>query len=274
MPETNRIPDRVPDRVPDRMPDRMKVLIADDEGLARRRIRDMLRDQQQIEIVGECANGPETVLAIEKLSPDLVFLDVQMPGLSGIEIAGALKGESRPMIIFVTAYDQYAVRAFEVHAVDYLLKPFDRQRFAQTIERAKTELSARRGRLASDQILSLLGEMRARPQYLDRLLIRNNDRVFIIKTDEIDWIEAEGNYIRIHFGKQSSLLRETLSNLVGQLDPRKFSRIHRSQIVNVDRIQELQPWTHRDHRIILRNGTQLMLSRTYRDQLYQLLGKL
>lgn len=253
---------------------RMRILIADDEALARRRISEMLRHDPDIEVVGESANGPETVDAIRALTPDLVFLDVQMPGTSGVEIAAALKGTSKPMVIFVTAHDQYAVRAFEVHAVDYLLKPFDRERFHHTLERAKAEFQTRRDRLANDEILRLLGELRARPQYLDRILIKNNDRVFIIKTEEIDWIEAQGNYIRIHLGKQSSLLRETLGNLATQLDPRRFARIHRSQIVNIDHIQELQPWSHRDYRVVLRNGTQLTLSRTYRDQVYQLLGKL
>jgi two-component system LytT family response regulator len=251
----------------------IRVLIVDDEVLARRRLREMLRGDHEVEIAGECATGPETIRAVGELKPDLVFLDVQIPGLDGMAVSSALGGEDGPLIIFVTAYDQYAVRAFEIRAVDYLLKPFDRERFAAALNRAKTMLRERRRTEVNEQILSLLEEMRDRPQYLDRLVINTNDRVFVIRTEEIDWIEAEGNYVRIHFGKGSSLLRETLSHLASQLDPRKFPRIHRSQIVNIDRIQELQPWSHRDYRIILRNGTQLALSRTYRDQLYQLLGK-
>jgi two-component system LytT family response regulator len=251
----------------------LRILIVDDEVLARRRLREMLRGDNGVEIVGECATGPETIKAVGELKPDLIFLDIQIPGLDGMGVSSALGGEDGPLIIFVTAYDQYAVRAFEIRAVDYLLKPFDRERFAAALDRAKTMLRERRRTEVNEQILTLLEEMRDRPQYLDRLVINTNDRVFVIRTEEIDWIEAEGNYVRIHFGKGSSLLRETLSHLASQLDPRKFPRIHRSQIVNIDRIQELQPWSHRDYRIILRNGTQLALSRTYRDQLYQLLGK-
>jgi two-component system LytT family response regulator len=251
----------------------IRILIVDDEVLARRRLREMLRGDSEVEIVGECATGPETIKAVGELKPDLIFLDVQIPGLDGMAVSSALGGEGGPLIIFVTAYDQYAVRAFEIRAVDYLLKPFDRERFAAALARAKTLLRERRRTEVNEQILTLLEEMRDRPQYLDRLVINTNDRVFVIRTEEIDWIEAEGNYVRIHFGKGSSLLRETLSHLASQLDPRKFPRIHRSQIVNIERIQELQPWSHRDYRIILRNGTQLALSRTYRDQLYQVLGK-
>ena len=252
----------------------LRVIIADDERLARRRIREMLRDETDVAIVAECATGPETIKAAAELRPDLIFLDVQMPGLDGLSVSATFTGDGAPLVIFVTAYDQYAVRAFEVNAVDYLLKPFDRDRFAQALARAKTELTSRRGQVVNDRIIALLEELRAGPQYLDRLVIKNNDRVFVIRTDEIDWVAAEGNYVRVHFGKQSSLLRETLGNLAAQLDPRKFSRIHRSQIVNIDRIQELQPWSHRDFRVILHNGVQLTLSRSYRDRLYQLLGKI
>lgn len=259
--------------MPDTVTEMLRILIVDDEVLARRRIRDMLRRETDVEIVGECATGPETLKAVDELRPDLVFLDVQIPGLDGLAVSTALGGDDAPLIIFVTAYDQYAVRAFEVRAVDYLLKPFDRERFGEALGRARTALANRRREGVNQRILALLEEIHARPRYLDRLVISNNDRVFVIRTEEIDWIEAEGNYVRIHFGKSSSMLRETLSGLAAQLDPQKFPRIHRSQIVNIDRIQELQPWSHRDCRIILRNGTQLMLSRTYRDQLYQLLGK-
>lgn len=258
----------------------LKVLVADDEALARKRIRDLLKANTEFEIIGECATGTETLRAVQDLLPDLLFLDVQMPELDGIAVSEAIKrvgnvnGGTIPMIIFVTAYDQYAVRAFDVQAVDYLLKPFDRMRFEQALGRAKDQIRDRRSDEINHQILGLLRQLNEKPQYLDRLVIKNNERVFIIKTNEVDWIEAEGNYVRIHFGKQSSLIRETLGNLAAQLDPRMFARIHRSQIVNIDRIQELQPWSHRDCHIILRNGTQLTLSRSYRDQLYQLLGKL
>jgi two-component system, LytTR family, response regulator len=197
-----------------------------------------------------------------------------MPGIDGLAVSETFDGKGSPMVIFVTAFEQYAVRAFDVQAVDYLLKPFDRARFTQALLRAKERLREKRRDDVNLQILGLLSEIKDKPQYLDRLVIKNNDRVFVLKTDEIDWIEAEGNYVRIHFGKQSSLLRETLTRLTAQLDPRKFPRIHRSRLVNIDRIQELQPWSHRDWRIILRNGAELRLSRNYRDQLHRLLGKL
>ena len=252
----------------------IRVLIVDDEPLARKRLRELLKDDQDIAVIGECANGAETISATRELAPDLVFLDVQMPGIDGLAVSEAFDGKQGPMIIFVTAFEQYAVRAFDVEAIDYLLKPFDRARFTQALQRAKERLREKRRDDVNRQILGLLSEIKDKPQYLDRLVIKNNDRVFVLKTDEIDWIEAEGNYVRVHFGKQSSLLRETLTRLATQLDPRKFPRIHRSRLVNIDRIQELQPWSRRDWRIILRSGAELRLSRNYREQLSQLLGKL
>jgi two-component system, LytTR family, response regulator len=255
-------------------PKPIRVLIVDDEPLARKRLRELLKEDSEISIIGECLNGAETTAAVDELTPDLIFLDVQMPGIDGLTVSEALKGKQSPLIIFVTAYEQYAVKAFDVQAIDYLLKPFDRARFTQALQRAKERLREKRHDDVNRQILGLLSEMKDKPQYLDRLVIKNNDRVFVIKTDEIDWVEAEGNYVRVHFGKQSSLIRETLSRLAAQLDPRKFPRIHRSRLVNIDHIQELQPWSHRDWRIVLRGGAELRLSRNYRDQLSQLLGKL
>jgi two-component system, LytTR family, response regulator len=252
----------------------IRVLIVDDEPLARKRLRELLKDDHEIAVIGECANGASTISATRELAPDLIFLDVQMPGIDGLAVSETFDGKDSPLVIFVTAFEQYAVRAFDVQAVDYLLKPFDRARFTHALLRAKERLREKRRDDVNLQILGLLSEIKDKPQYLDRLVIKNNDRVFVLKTDEIDWIEAEGNYVRIHFGKQSSLLRETLTRLTAQLDPRKFPRIHRSRLVNIDRIQELQPWSHRDWRIILRNGAELRLSRNYRDQLSQLLGKL
>jgi len=252
----------------------IRVLIVDDEPLARKRLRQFLNADSEILIVGECANGAETLVAARELAPDLIFLDVQMPGMDGLAVSEALDEKGSPLFIFVTAYEQYAVQAFDAQAVDYLLKPFDRARFARALRRAKERLREKDRDELNRQILGMLSEIKDRPQYLDRLVIKNNDRVFVLKTDEIDWIEAEGNYVRIHFGKQSSLMRETLTRLAAQLDPRKFPRIHRSQMVNIDCIQELQPWSHRDWRIILRSGAELRLSRNYRDRLQQLLGRL
>ncbi|HSO76920.1 MAG TPA: LytTR family DNA-binding domain-containing protein, partial [Blastocatellia bacterium] len=177
-----------------------------------------------------------------------------------------------PAVIFVTAYDQYAVRAFEIYALDYLLKPFDRERFERSLGRAKEQL-LRTADSMSERILSALEEIKTRPVHLERLVIKMNGHVFFIKTEEIDWLEAEGNYVRLHAGKESYLLRDTISALETQLDPKRFLRVHRSAIVNIDRIQELQPWFHGEYRIILREGVQLTLSRSYREKLHELLGR-
>lgn len=251
----------------------IRVLLVDDESLAREMLREMLQDDPQVTIVGESCNGREALEAIRTHSPDLIFLDVQMPELGGFEVLEAL-GKDIPQVIFVTAYDQYAVRAFEVHALDYLLKPFDKERFDISWQRARTQLLRERDGGTDKQILALLEEMKAGNKYLERLVIKASGRIYFLETSEIDWIEAEGNYVSVHTGKKSHLLRETISSLEAQLDPRKFLRIHRSSIVRIDRIQELQPWFHGEYRIILQNGIQLTLSRNYRDRLHEALGKL
>jgi two-component system LytT family response regulator len=253
----------------------IRVLIVDDEPLSREMLREMLEADQDVEIVGERSNGREAVEAIRVHSPDLLFLDVQMPELGGFEVLEALGTGPMPHVIFVTAYDQYAVRAFEVHALDYLLKPFDRERFDISWQRAKTQIVREKDGGRDQRILALLGELKAgSSRYLERLVIKSGGRIYFLETTEIDWIEAEGNYVSVHSGKKSHLLRETISSLASQLDPRKFLRIHRSSIVRIDRIKELQPWFHGEYHVILQNGTQLMLSRNYREKLQEALGKL
>jgi two-component system LytT family response regulator len=252
----------------------IKVLLVDDEPLARRVISEMLKDDAEVEIIGECINGQEALEKIRAHAPDLLFLDVQMPLMSGFELLEALASEKMPHVIFVTAYDQYAVRAFDVHAVDYLLKPFDNERFATALARAKEHIRAERKGELDQHILALLDELKAESKYLERLIIKNGGRVSFIDVDDIDWIEAEGNYVSIHIGKKSHLLRETFSHLEAQLDPKKFRRIHRSAIVRLDRIRELQPLFHGEYRVILDCGAQLTLSRNYRDNLQAILGKL
>lgn len=254
----------------------IRTVIVDDEPLGRTVIREMLRREPDFTVVGECANGHEAIASINAERPDLIFLDVQMPEVDGFEVLAALDADRLPLVIFVTAYDQYAVSAFEVHAVDYLLKPFDRERFGKALQRAKEQLQ--RGHLnqppadVSQRILALLEEQRSKPKYLERLVIKTNGRIFFLKTDEIDWISAEGNYVNLHVKKESYLLRETISNLESQLDPQRFARIHRSQIVNLDRIRELRHWSHGEYQIILHSGEELMLSRSYREKLHDLLG--
>ncbi len=251
----------------------IRALIVDDEPLARERIRDILETDSEIEIIGECASGAEAIEAIERQTPDLVFLDVEMPGKDGFAVLEELGPDRIPAIIFVTAYDQYAVRAFEVYALDYLLKPFDQERFEKALMRAKAHIQNEKSENITERILSALEEIKSKPVHLERLVIKMNGHVFFVKTDDIDWLEAEGNYVRLHAGKESYLLRDTISALEGQLDPKRFVRVHRSAIVNVDRIQELQAWFHGEYRIILREGVQLTLSRSYREKLHELLGR-
>ena len=252
----------------------IRVLLVDDEPLARGMLREMLQDEPDAVIVGESVNGREALEAIRTHQPDLLFLDVQMPELGGFEVLDALDKDRMPYVIFVTAYDQYAVRAFEVHALDYLLKPFDRDRFDLSWQRAKAQMMRDRNGGSDQRILALLEELKAGPKYLERLVIKAAGRIYFLETSEIDWIGAEGNYVSVHSGKKSHLLRETISSLESQLDPKKFVRIHRSSIVRIDRIQELQPWFHGEYRIILQDGTQLTLSRNYRDKLQEALGRL
>ncbi len=253
----------------------IRVLIVDDELLGRTVIREMLRGDTEVEIIGECASGREAINLIRQHRPDLVFLDVQMPVLDGFAVLSALDPQQMPFVIFVTAYDQYAVRAFEVYALDYLLKPFDRERFSKALQRAKETMRQSRSSEVNERILALLEKQQTNPAstHLERLVIKANGRVLFLRTDEIDWIEAEGNYVCLHVKKESHLLRETISGLEAQLDPKHFARIHRSQIVNLDRIKELHPWSHGEYHVILKDGTELTLSRSYREHFQSLLGQ-
>jgi two-component system LytT family response regulator len=251
---------------------RIRAVIVDDEPLARRRIKRLLAHDLEVEIAGECGNGKDAIDAIRSLNPDLLFLDVQMPEVDGFDVLESIAAAEMPFVIFVTAYDQYALRAFEVSAVDYLVKPFDRPRFEKALQRAKSRLAAERGGELNRQTLALLEELKARSSHIERLVIKAGGRAFFLKTEEIDWIEAEGKYVRLHVGKESYLLREAISSIEAQLDPKKFPRIHRSTIVNIDRVRELQPWFHNEYRVILNDGIELMLSRSCRKRLGELLG--
>jgi two-component system LytT family response regulator len=250
----------------------IRVLVVDDEPLAREKIRGMAADDAELRVVGECSNGAEAIDAIQSLRPDLILLDVQMPEVGGFAVLEALKEEGLPPVIFITAYDHYAVRAFEFHALDYLLKPFDRERFRAAIDRAKRQIRRENGGALDARILAMLEQMREQPRYTERLVVKTGGRVFFLNAEEIDWVEAEGNYVSIHAGKKAYLLRETISGIEGQLDPRNFVRIHRSAVVNINRIKELQPWSHGEYHVILNDGTQLTLSRSYREKLQSALG--
>ena len=252
---------------------KIQTLIVDDEPLARERIRTLLADEHDVEIIGEGANGRDAVTSIQNRKPDLLFLDVQMPELDGFGVLDQITVAKMPVVIFVTAYDQYALRAFEVHALDYLLKPFDRERFQKALQRARLQIQQAKNGEVNARVLALLEDLRAERKWLDRLVIKSGGRVFFLKVEEIDWIEAAGNYVRLHVEREVHLLRETIKNLETQLDPKKFLRISRSIIVRIDGIKELQPWFHGEHAIILQGGTQLTSSRGYREKLDELLGK-
>lgn len=243
----------------------LRALVVDDEALARQRIRDLLRRSTDIELVGECADGLAAVKAIEDLTPDLVFLDIQMPELDGFGVVEAVGAERMPPTLFVTAYDQHALRAFEVHALDYLLKPFSPERFHQALDRAR-RWCLRTGPEKAPDLEALLASLRQERPWVDRLLVRQGDRHVLVKTSALQWVEAEDNYVRLHVEGTSHLLRQTMSGLLARLDPAQFRRIHRSAIVNLDCIKEFQPWTGGDHMVIMRDGTRLTLSRTYREQ--------
>ena len=243
---------------------KIKALIVDDEPLARDRIRELLKNHPEIEVLGEARNGREAIDAVVNHNPDLLFLDVQMPDLDGFDVLQNLNLEQLPLIIFVTAYDQHALRAFDVHAVDYLTKPFDRKRFAEAVDRAKVYM---KGAKEPDtaRILSMLQELRAGSRYLERFAIKNGETVFFVRAEDVDAIEAQGNYVRLSLANSSHLLRDTLNNIEAQVNPRMFVRIHRRTIVNIDRIKEVQTWARGEYRVVLFTGAHYTLSRGYRQ---------
>ena len=255
---------------------RIRALVVDDEPVARDRLVRLLEQQGDIDLVGQCSNGLETVTAIEQLAPDLVFLDVQMPEMDGFEVVRALQAGRVPAVVFVTAYDEYAVRAFEVHALDYLLKPFSSVRFRATLAHAREQLDRHRVGDLGRRLLELapaLWEKSGAPKIADRLLVRSTGRVHFVRTSEIDWCEAAGNYVRLHVGGESHLFRETMNGLESKLDPQHFVRIHRKTIVNVERIEQLRSSLAGECTVFLRNGAKLTLSRGYREGFQERFGK-
>lgn len=251
-----------------------RALVVDDEPLGRERLRTLLADDREIEIVGECADGRGAVEAVRDLAPDLVFLDVQMPLLDGFDVVKEVGAEAMPPVIFVTAYDEYAIKAFEVHALDYLLKPFDRQRFERALERAKQHLVKEEGGALAGQLRALLAEVRTgrdTADGVDRLVVRSRGRITIVPTRELDWIEAAGNYARLHAGDETHLMRETMTGLADLLPATEFARVSRSAIVRIDRIRELKRRSHGEYTIVLRDGKRVKSSRGYTDRLEDLL---
>ena len=243
---------------------RIKALIVDDEPLARDRIREMLKEHPEVEVIGEARNGQEAVDFVANQNPDLVFLDIQMPDLDGFDVLQKLDAAQLPLIIFVTAYDQYALRAFDVHAVDYLTKPFDRERFAEAVDHAKVFMKGAR-EPDTARILNMLQELKAGARYLERFAVRNGETVFFVRAEDVDAIEAQGNYVRLSLAGSSHLLRDTLNNIEAQINPRMFVRIHRRTIVNIDRVKEVQTWARGEYRVVLVTGAHYTLSRGYRQ---------
>ena len=250
----------------------IKALVVDDEPLGRERVRALLERERDVEVVGECEDGVDAVEAIRTLGPDLVFLDVQMPEMDGFGVVEAVGPHRMPLVVFVTAYDQYALSAFEVNAVDYLLKPFDLDRFRTALERVRARLQQPVGEKWAENLASMLERVR-RPSvdYPDRFLVRSGRRYVFVRVDEIDWIGAADNYLELHLGKRVHLLRETMSAMEGRLDPRRFMRIHRSAIVNVDRIRAIESWGKGEYLVVLTDGTQVNSSRAYRDRIASLM---
>ena len=247
----------------------MRAIVADDEPLARARLRRLLQQVHDVEIVAECADGAEAAEAIRKHRPDVAFLDIQMPELDGFDVLSSL-GETRPTaIVFVTAYDKHAIRAFEEQALDYLLKPVNAERLQRAVERVRSQV---RQADIGGTLAAILRDVRSQTSWLQRIAVRSRGKVAFVQTDDITRIESAGNYARLFAGKENHLIRETLTALEGKLDPQKFVRIHRSTIVNVNAIRELRPWFAGDYIVVMLDGTELTLSRTYRSRAAALLG--
>jgi two-component system, LytTR family, response regulator len=255
---------------------KIRALIVDDEPFARERVRQLLEGDPEVEITGECGDGLQAVAMINEQAPDLLFLDVQMPELDGFEVLERVEAARMPVVIFLTAYDKYALRAFDACALDYLLKPCAEDRFAKAVLRAKTQLNQTAEEhlpAAPASRVAVVEDRRQEKKFLERVVVKSGGRVYFFRVEEIDWIETHGNYVRLYFGRAAYLLRESLSSLERELDPRKFARIHRSALVNVERIKELQPMFHGQYTVVLRDGTEITLSRRYRHRLEEAIGR-
>ena len=264
----------------------IRVVVVDDEPLARRRILRLLADRAEFEVVGEFDSGRKAALAIPEIEPDLLFLDVQMPEMGGFEVLESLSRSRPPVVIFVTAFDEYAVRAFEVHALDYIMKPFDDDRFEEALVHARSQLRLESGETLRRRLTGVVRALRdvdedsrslpavpAGGRWLERLLVRTQDRALFVRVSEIDWIEAADYNIRIHTPERTYTTRETLSGLAEKLDPRRFVRVHRSTIINIDRVREIQPYFHGAYVLTLQDGTEVRLSRSRRRALEEALGQ-
>lgn len=244
----------------------MKVLVVDDEQPARKKIISFLREEKDIEQILEAGNGIEVINTIKSENPDMVFLDIQMPGLNGFEVIEELGIKNIPPVVFVTAYDQYAINAFDVNAVDYLLKPFDKERFSKSFNRVTKEIKLKKRK--NDDIRLILDEVKKEKKFLERFLVSVGSKYFFVAAKEIIYISSAEKYVELHTAKGKYLVRDTMNNVEESLDLEKFARIHRSYIINVEQIQEMQPWSHGDYIVILKNGEKLNMSRRYKDNIF------
>jgi two-component system LytT family response regulator len=251
----------------------IRAWIVDDEPLARQGIRGLLAAVPELEVIGESPDGSHAAGAILRQRPDLVFLDVQMPGLDGFEVLSALDPAQLPAVIFVTAYAEHAMRAFEAHAIDYLLKPFSRERFRKALAYARGQLGREKSGPLDPRLAALLEDLRPGFKKPDRLVFKENGRVIFLRAETIDWVEADGNYVRLHAGNEAHYIRETMAGMEAQLPAEKFMRINRSAIVNLDHVKELQPLFYGDYSVLLQNGTKLTLSRNFRERLERFLQR-
>jgi two-component system, LytTR family, response regulator len=252
---------------------KLRTLIVDDELLARRKIRAFLQEHAEFQVVGECADGEQAVAAISTLRPDLLFLDVQIPGRNGFEVLDCSKDKEPPEVIFVTAFDKYAVRAFEVRALDYLLKPFNKARFAEALNRFHERRTRVNGVDRKQELKSALQEIQRESRDSERILIKSGSRIIFLRKGLIEWVEAQGDYVKFHIGKENYMLRETMTAVAERLDSARFVRIHRSRIVNLDHVREIRPQFGGDYSVLMRDGTELTMSRTYRASLQSALGR-
>jgi two-component system, LytTR family, response regulator len=252
---------------------KIRTLIVDDEPLARRRVRELLAKEGDVEIVGEAPDGPTAVALVRELRPDLLFLDIQMPELDGFGVLEQIGPRPIPALVFVTAYDRFALRAFEAHALDYLLKPYDDERFAGALQRVREQLEHRNAGELEQRVRDLLLEVRGGAAHLERIAAKSGSRSVLIPIDEVDWLEAEGKYVRLHVGERAYLIRDTLRRLESALDPARFLRVHRSIIVNVERIREVEAYFGGEYILYLRNGKRLGSGRAYRSVIQRLLGR-
>jgi len=251
----------------------LRVIVVDDEAPARKKILRFLNSIADVEVVAEAANGAEAVTAIGEQKPDLLFLDVQMPGMDGFEVLREIGTGRRPRIVFVTAHDEYAIRAFDVHAIGYLLKPFDRARFMKVLEDARTHLDEA-GDDVSSRLRQLIAEMERRKEKTPRLLVQHNQRAFFLALEKIDWAESDRNYLKLHVGDQTYTIRGTVDSLEEKLDSSQFLRLNRSAIVRLDFIRELQSWFHGEYKVVLTSGETLMWTRRYVNRHPEILQKL